>query len=198
MNPAPSCEMSEAAYLAFERRSEEKHEFLRGQVYAMAGGTPLHAAIAMNVGSALRAALRGTSCGVASSDLRVHVPKTSLYTYPDLTVICGRVEVHPEDDTVVLNPRLLVEILSPTPEAYDRGAKFAHYERIPSLAEYLLVTADGRRLEHFRRIAAETPSQWVRSVVDANDEPDGALALPCLGIELRVADVLDGLELFQA
>ncbi|UJR79420.1 Uma2 family endonuclease [Sandaracinus amylolyticus] len=185
--------VSESEYLALERTSVEKHEYVNGEMFAMAGGTPLHAAIAANLAGALRNALRGKPCGVASSDLRVHVRSTGLYTYPDLTVVCGRVELHPEDDTVITNPTLIVEVLSKTTEAYDRGAKFAHYEHIPSLAEYLLVSADARRLEHYRRLDT---GQWLRTVVDANDTPEGTLELPTLAARIAIADILEGLAIF--
>ncbi len=186
--------MSEARYLELERTSREKHEWIAGERYAMAGGTPMHAAICANVTSALRNALRGKGCGVASSDLRVHVPQTKFYTYPDVSVVCGRIQTLETDETVILNPSLLVEVLSSSTEAYDRGAEFAHYERIPTLAEYLLVSADGRRLEHFRRIEN---GQWIRSVVSADEDAESVLILPTFGISLAIADVIDGLEIFS-
>lgn len=194
MSEAPQRHVTEAEYLALERTSEVRHEYVNGEMHAMAGGTPLHAAIAANLTAALRVALRGSDCGVASSDLRVHVRATGFYTYPDLTVVCGRVERHPEDDTVILNPTLVAEVLSPSTEAYDRGAKFRHYERIQTLAEYLLVAADGRRLEHFRRLPT---GQWLRTVVDASDEGDHVLELPSVRASIRLEDVTDGLDIFR-
>jgi Uma2 family endonuclease len=194
MPAVPRERMTESRYLELERESAEKHEYVNGERYAMAGGTPLHAAIAANVVAALKAALRGTGCGVASSDLRVHVPSTRFYTYPDVTVVCGRIETLPGDESVVTNPTLLVEVLSPHTEAHDRGAKFSHYERLASLAEYLLVSADGTRLEHFRRVEH---GQWLRTVVDARDAQDGVLELPTLQITLSLRDVADGLEIFM-
>jgi Uma2 family endonuclease len=185
--------ISEREYLALERTSEDRHEYVNGEMYAMAGGSPLHAAIAANLSRVLGNALRGSRCGVASSDLRVHVRATGLYTYPDLTVVCERVERHPEDDTVIVNPRVIVEVLSDSTEAYDRGAKFRHYEQIPSLAEYLLVSADARRFEHFQRLES---GQWLRTVVDADVDPAGVLELPTLGARVAIAEVLEGLDIF--
>lgn len=193
MSAGPHEAMSEARYLELERTSLDKHEWIAGERYAMAGGTPMHAAICANVTSALRSALRGKGGGVASSDLRVHVPRTKFHTYPDVTVVCGRIETLATDETVILNPSLLVEVLSSSTEAYDRGAKFAHYERIPTLSEYLLVSADGRRLEHFRRI--ET-GQWIRSVASIDEGTESVLSLPTFGISLAIADVIYGLEIF--
>lgn len=104
--------MTYAEYLELERRSEEKHEYLRGEVWAMAGGTPGHAKIAANVTGALIAALRGKPCGVFSSDLRVRVTETDRSTYPDVTVICGKREAAADDENAVVNPTLIVEVLS--------------------------------------------------------------------------------------
>jgi Uma2 family endonuclease len=129
-----------ADYLAFEEASTTKHEFLSGEIYGMAGGTPEHAALSVAVSSALLAQLRGGPCGVYSSDLRVRVLATGLATYPDVTVVCGDLERDPESRATVVNPRVVVEILSDGTEAYDRGQKLDHYRRIPSLAAVVLVS----------------------------------------------------------
>jgi Uma2 family endonuclease len=143
--------MSHADYLAAEAAGELRHEFLAGEVVAMAGGTPEHGALAMAVGGELRAALRGKPCRVFSSDVRVHVAATGLTTYPDLSVVCGRLETHPDDPHAVTNPIVLVEVLSASSEAYDRGAKAAHYRRLASLREYVLVAQDEPHIEVYRR-----------------------------------------------
>lgn len=143
--------MSHAQYLELERRSEEKHEYLRGEVWAMAGGTPSHARIAANVIGTLIAALRGKPCGVFSSDLRVRVVETDRSTYPDVTVICGKREIAADDENAVVNPTLIVEVLSDATEASDRGEKFAHLQRLASLQEYVLVSQREQRVEVFRR-----------------------------------------------
>ena len=139
--------MNYVQYLALEQGSEIKHEYLRGEVYAMAGGTPEHAALAMAVGAELRAALRGRPCRAYSSDLRVRVEATDLSTYPDITVVCGALVTSKIDTHAVINPALIAEVLSDSTEGYGRGEKFAHYRRIPSLREYLLVSQRTRRLE---------------------------------------------------
>jgi Uma2 family endonuclease len=146
--------MSYADYLAAEVRSETKHEYLDGEVHAMAGGTPEHAALAMALGASLVRALEGRPCRVFSSDLRLRIRETKLSTYPDLTVVCGTLEVDEEDPNAALNPVVVVEVLSETTAAYDRGAKAAHYRRIPSLREYVLVAQDEQRIEVHRRNAA--------------------------------------------
>jgi Uma2 family endonuclease len=143
--------MSYAEYLALESKAEERHEFLDGQLYAMAGGTPEHAALAAAFAGELRNALAGRPCRVFSSDLRVRIPATGLTTYPDLSVVCGRLDIDGEDPNAVLNPVLLVEVLSESSEAYDRGAKAARYRRIPSLREYVLVSQREPLIEVYRR-----------------------------------------------
>lgn len=147
----PVAQMSYAEYLALEAESDTKHEFVNGEVHAMAGGTIQHGALAMAVGTALSNALRDRRCRVLSSDVRVRVKATGMSTYPDLTVVCGAIEVEDDDKHGVVNPVLVVEVLSDSTEAYDRGAKAAHYRRIPSLREYVLVSHREPLIEVYRR-----------------------------------------------
>jgi Uma2 family endonuclease len=171
-----------ADYLATEALEKEKHEYVRGEVFAMSGGTPTHARIAMSVGAALVAALRGKPCSVFSSDLRVRVPSADLSTYPDVTVVCERVQHAADDAHAVVNPTVLVEVLSPSTEAWDRGDKFAHYRQLPALREYLLVTQDAPRFELFSRGDAD---RW--ELREAG--PGEAIELWSLGVALSVDDV---------
>lgn len=140
-------------YVELEETSSIKHEFLDGVVYAMSGGTPDHAAICATVIRLLGTALDGRRCRVFTADLRVRVVETGLATYPDASVACSRLELDPEDERrhTVVNPILLVEVLSPSTEDYDRGDKLAHYKRIPSLKEVMLVAHDDRRVDLWRR-----------------------------------------------
>ncbi len=138
-------------YLAFERSANVRHEFFDGEIYAMAGGTPTHAAICANVISIFNFQLRGKGCQAFTSDLRIRVLETGLATYPDVTVVCGQREIDSEDRNTVTNPRVLVEVLSPSSAAYDRGEKLEHYKRISSLREVLLVAHDERLIEVWRR-----------------------------------------------
>jgi len=142
-----------AEYLALESGADLRHEFVSGEVYAMAGGTPEHGAVTAALARDLGEALRGRPCRVYSSDVRVRVRETGLATYPDLSVVCGRLETDAEDPDAILNPALLAEVLSPSTEAWDRGGKAAHYRRIPSLQELLLVSPAERRVELLRRSA---------------------------------------------
>ena len=140
-----------AQYLALEAASDTKHEFLNGEIFAMSGGTPEHAELAANVIGELRTQLRGRPCATYTSDLRIRVLATGLSTYPDVSVVCDKLERDPEDAHSVLNPVVLVEVLEGSSEAYDRGEKFAHYRRIPSLREYVLVSQREKRIEHYHR-----------------------------------------------
>ncbi len=149
--PVPVARMTYAEYLAFEARGETKHEYLAGEVFAMAGGTVEHGALAAAMTVALGSALRGRPCRALSSDVRVRIQSTDLSTYPDVTVVCGKVETDEKDPDGVLNPSLIVEVLSDSTEAYDRGAKAAHYRRIPSLGEYVLVSQREPLIEVYRR-----------------------------------------------
>ena len=151
-------------YVRVEEDSGIKHEFLAGQVWAMSGGSPAHAAVAANVVTLLGNALRDKPCRTYSSDLRVRVQATGLGTYPDVTVVCDRLELDPEDPKkhTAINPRVIVEVLSPSTEDYDRGEKLGHYKQIPSLAEVMLVAHDRREVEVVRR---EPDGGWSREIV---------------------------------
>jgi len=134
-------------YRRFEEATDAKHEYLDGQILAMAGGTPEHAALGATVIGLLSEQLAGRPCYPLSSDLRVRVQATGLATYPDVTVVCGPLERDSEDPNATVNPTVLVEVLSDSTEAYDLGEKFAHYRSIPSLREYVLVSHRARRIE---------------------------------------------------
>lgn len=170
-------------YVQLETTSTVKHEFLDGLVWAMAGGTPDHARIAANLSALLSAQLRDRKCAVFSSDLRIRVLATGLGTYPDVTVVCGQLELDPEDPKkhTVVNPKLIVEVLSPSTEDYDRGEKLAHYKQIPSLEEIVLVAHEERRLELWHRRGA----QWTLDVAHGND----TATLATLACSLPLDDV---------
>ncbi len=185
MAPAlPVAHITYAEYVASEAASPVKREFIRGQVYAMAGGTPEHGALAAAVMGELRTALRGKPCRVFSFDLRVRILDTQMATYPDATVVCGKLETAPDDPNAAINPKLLVEVLSEATEAYDRGAKAAHYRRIPSLQEYVLVAQDEPRIEVYRRT---DDGGWVLHEA----RPGEKLELQSVGVMLDVAAVYE-------
>lgn len=138
-------------YLELERDSEVKHEWVNGELFAMAGASVAHNRLCFNLAVSLGSTLSGSPCRGYTSDQRVRIPSTGLYTYPDLTFVCGKAEFDPLNAETLINPTLLVEVLSPSTEAWDRGGKFAHYRRLPSLREFLLVAQDRIRVEHYIR-----------------------------------------------
>ncbi|WP_437927764.1 Uma2 family endonuclease [Sorangium sp. So ce291] len=149
--PAHRIHYTYAEYLALEASSNVKHEYLDGQIYAMAGGTPEHAALAAAVIGLLFPELRRGRCRAYDADLRVRVPSTGLATYPDVTVVCGPLERDAEDGQAVTNPTLIVEVLSRSTEEYDRGDKFDHYKNLTSLRQYVLVSHRERSVEVWTR-----------------------------------------------
>ncbi len=172
-----------AEYLALERASEAKHELVNGEIFAMAGGTPEHGRLAANMIAALLVQLRGRPCAAFTSDVLIRVRATGLTTYPDLSVVCGRLERDPADANVLVNPTVLVEVLSDGTEAYDRGEKFAHYRRIPSLQEYVLVSQNEPRIEVFRR--NDDGKSWTLHVAEATE----TATLASIGCEVAVDEV---------
>jgi Uma2 family endonuclease len=173
-----------AEYLAVEASSNVKHEFLDGQIYAMAGGTPEHAALAATVIGLLFSQLRDGRCRAHDADLRVRVRETGLATYPDVTVVCGPRERDPDDEQAVTNPTSIVEVLSRSTEEYDRGDKFEHYKRLTSLREYVIVSSRERSVEVWTRGADDT---WACSV-----SRDGEIArLDAIHAQLDVRELYD-------
>lgn len=156
--------MTAAEYLAWERTQPAKHEFHRGEVFAMAGGSPRHNLLSTAVGAELRSAMRGTPCLVLSSDQRISAREGERYVYADAVAACGGVKMERGTTDVLANPSIVVEVLSPRTEAYDRGEKWEEYQRLASLTDYLLVTQTSVRIEHYRR---EADSSWRYRVIEA-------------------------------
>jgi Uma2 family endonuclease len=151
-----------ADYVALERDSAIKHEFLDGEIYAMAGGSDEHAALAAETIGLLRATARPRSCRVYTSDLRIYVEAVTLATFPDATVICGPLERYaPGPETTALNPMILVEVTSDSSEEYDTGAKVEYYRTIPTLREYVIVSHRERRITVHARESNDTWSTQV-------------------------------------
>ncbi len=147
----PKIRISPAEYLAFERKSEIKHEFYNGEIFAMGGASREHNLVCMNVSSEIRQQLKGKSCEAYPNDMRVFIPATGLYTYPDIVVVCGTPQFQDEEFDTLLNPVLIIEVLSPSTESYDRGKKFANYRSIESLQEYLLIAQDEYHIDRYLR-----------------------------------------------
>lgn len=160
MAAQPRAGMTVEEYLAFERASQERHEYRDGEVVAMVGASSAHNDIVGNVYTSLRTRLKSGTCRVKLSDLRLRIPSSRLYTYPDLTVVCGPMQLSDDRQDRLLNPRVIVEVLFPSTEAYDRGTKFQYYREIESLREYLLISQDKARIELFSR---QTGGLWTLS-----------------------------------
>ena len=190
--PQPAKPLTEAEYLELDRRAEFKSEFFGGEMFASAGGTPMHSLIATNLASEFRARLKGGPCVAFNSDLRLKVEATGLYTYPDLSVICGPLQFAPSTTDTVVNPTMLAEVLSDSTEAYDRGKKFEHYRGIASLREYLLVSQTEPRIEAFMR-GQEGPWE-LREAAGLNS----SLAIPSVGIVISLAEVFANVQFLPA
>lgn len=186
---------TEEAYLALERKSEERHEYLDGHIYAMAGESINHGDICVNLVGQLYTQLRGGPCRALSKDMKVRsgpIPKPGysfkgLYSYPDLVVVCGEPQFHNEFRDVLLNPKVIIEVLSPSTEAFDRGEKFLRYRTyLESLTDYLVVSQSRPLVEHFTR---QQNGQWLieASAVDLAE----SVAIPSIDCVLRLSEVYD-------
>lgn len=174
-------------YLRLERLAETKSEYVDGVVLATAGASPRHVAITGNVFSELHQQLKGATCRAYSQDLRVHIRESGMYAYPDVVVVCGDEEFDERDVDSLLNPTLIVEVLSPSTEACDRGRKFDHYKERASLQEYVLVAQDRVSLHRYSRQG----EQWLLTAVTRLDD---VIELPSIGCTLALRDVYDRVE----
>lgn len=169
-------------YVRLEAHANVKHEFVDGWIFAMAGGTPEHAALAASVIAILGRGLAGRRCRVFTSDARVHVAAANVVTYPDATIVCGELLRHDVDTLAIVNPVVLVEVLSPSTEEYDRGDKLTHYQSIPTVREVVLVDHARPSIEIVRRGDDGT---WTTVVFG----PGAAAHLDSIDAELPVDDV---------
>jgi Uma2 family endonuclease len=174
------------AYLVAERAATEKHEYYKGEVFAMSGASLRHNKIQVNLTGEIRNFLRGKSCDVFGSDLRVHIPSNSLFTYPDVVIICGEPQLMDHAQDTVLNPAVIFEVLSPSTQSYDRGDKFKLYRDIPSLKEYILVASDKPGIEHYLR---QPDDRWT---LQEFDSMEAALLLPTIGCNLPLVQIYEG------
>ncbi len=189
MSSQPKTRLTPEEYLAAERDAEYKSAYLDGEILAMTGASRGHNLIAVNIVGELRQQLRGRPCELYTSDMRVRTPSTGLYTYPDVVVVCGEPQF--EDDYVdtLLNPTLIIEVLSASTEAYDRGRKFGYYRIIESLSEYLLVSQDEYRIEKYVK---QADGRWLLSDYRT---PEEAVELPSIQCTLALSEVYDKVSL---
>jgi Uma2 family endonuclease len=185
MSSQPTTYLTPEEYLAMERKAEYKNEYIDGEIVAMTGASRKHNLIAVNIAREISQQLRGRPCETYSSDMRVRVPSARLYTYPDIVVACGEPQF--EDDYVdtLLNPTLIIEVLSESTELYDRGKKFGFYRTIESLAEYLLIAQDERQIEQFVR---QSDERWLLS---EHRSPEATVELASIQCFLELREVYD-------
>lgn len=172
-------------YIENERQAETKSEYLAGEIFAMSGATRSHNVIVLNIAQELRSYRKGGACEVFANDMRVEVSSTELYTYPDLVVVCGEPQFKDTVEDTILNPTIIVEVLSKSTASYDRGEKFEHYCRLAALTDYLLVSQDRAAIEHRTRNSDNTWQLTFYCGLDA------VVPLPAIGCALRLSDVYD-------
>jgi Uma2 family endonuclease len=184
---ASKVQWTEAQYLEFERASQEKHEFLHGEIYAMTGGSNNHSVITLNTGSHIHMQIRGGSCRTYDSNMRIRVSTKGNYTYPDVSVVCGQPMFLDDKKDTLLNPTLIVEVLSPSTERYDRGAKFRHYQSIDFFRQYVLIVQDAPQIECYTR---DDDGKWIYTVAIGLDS---TIELTAIGCTLALKDVYENI-----
>lgn len=179
-------------YLALERASDTRYEFYNGEIFAMSGGSLQHDVITGNAYNALRAALQGKNCRVFTGNMQIKVPAALPYRYPDVSVVCGPIQTERfNGNDLLVNPTLLVEVLSSTTEGYDRGDKFTFYKSIPNFREYLLLA---QHRPHVAQFVRQPDGKWLHTEVN---ELGAGLYLPSLDCTLSLNDVYEGIEFAQ-
>lgn len=207
MSTAEHRRLTPAEYLAIEAASEIRHEFHDGEMFAMSGGSYWHNLVKDNFARALGNRLAARGCTVLTSDQRVKVDATGLYTYPDVVVFCGKPTFEDDIHYSATNPLLLAEVLSDSTEKYDRGVKFGHYRQLPSVEEYVVLAQDRVSIERYRRqrpgqaqisgpgrAESSGPGRAEAWILTAVTDPEGTIDFESLGISVPVAEVYAGVE----
>jgi Uma2 family endonuclease len=176
-------------YLALERQAQYKSEYCAGEIFAMAGASRWHNLIVANVIGELRLQLKGRPCTTYPSDMRVKISPTGLYTYPDVTVVCGEAQFEDTRQDTLLNPTLIVDVLSESTEAYDRGGKFAHYRKLPTLLEYVLITQTKPHIEHYIR---QPDHRWL---LEEAEGLHSTIHFPAIDCHLSLAEAYDKVDI---
>jgi Uma2 family endonuclease len=175
-------------YLEFEREAEERHEYLDGQIYLMSGGSPKHSSICVNILIELGLQLRRKPCQIFEANMKVGMATSNQFSYPDASVVCGEPKFHDKHQDVLTNPSVIIEVLSPSTERFDRGKKFARYQRIDSFTDYVLIAQDEPRVEHFARQANGT---WILTVATGLK---GKIKLASITSTLKLSEVYDRIQ----
>jgi Uma2 family endonuclease len=189
MSARPQSSFAPQDYLDWERQQKTRNEYVNGEIHAMTGASRKHNLINGNFFTILHHQLRGKPCEVYTNDMRVKISETGMYTYPDIVAACGQPEFEDEHVDTLLNPVLIVEVLSDSTEGYDRGAKFLHYRSLPSLQDYLLVAQNECRVEHYVR---QVDHRWLLTEYQRLDE---TLTLTSVGGELCLRDLYERVAL---
>lgn len=185
MSAVPKTKLTEADYLAKERKADFKSEFYRGEMFAMSGASREHILISGNCVREIGNQFKGRFCEVYSTDMRVKVSATGLYTYPDVVIVCGQPEFLDAEVDTLLNPTVLIEVLSPSTESYDRGAKAEQYRRIPSLREHVLIAQDR---PHVDVLIRQADGSWL---LRETDDLEQVVSLPSVSVSLPMREIYD-------
>lgn len=188
MSSKPRPRYTPAEYLAMERQAEQRSEYLGGEIFAMGGASERHNLIVTNTVRELSLQLKGRPCKTYASDMRVKVSPTGLYTYPDIVVVCGKALFDDEETDTLLNPTVIIEVLSKSTEGYDRGQKFEHYRKLESLAEYVLIAQEKVHVECYVR---QPEGQWLLS---ETDNAQDTVPMPSIQCRLALSEVYDKVE----
>lgn len=188
MAALPKTIYSPEEYLTLEEKAPYKSEYYRGEIYAMAGTSLNHNRIALNSALELRQRLKGRPCQVFAMDVRLHVKRNTLFTYPDVMVVCGKIEYLPGQTATVTNPLVIIEVLSESTERYDRSTKFALYRDLPSLRDYVLIDQSRVFVEYFHRA---DNGEWI---YQAFNSIEGTLYLRALDVAIPIAELYAQVE----
>jgi Uma2 family endonuclease len=186
MSAAPRPRLTPKQYLAIERKAEFRSEFYNGEMFAMAGVSKEHSRVKENLIGELYVRLKGGGCRTHSSDMRVKVSRTGMYTYPDIVITCGEERYEDAEVDTLLNPQVVIEVLSDSTEKYDRGKKFRHYQQIDSFREYVLVSQDEPVIERFVR---QADGSWATTFVEGLDREFAFATVP---VRVPLADIYAG------
>ena len=188
--PAPKFNfVSQEAYLEMERVSDTKHEYYKGEVFAMSGASWEHNVIVKNINTLVLPFLKGKPCDIFGSDLRIHIPENTLYTYPDFSIICGKPETNDEEKDTIIKPSAIIEVLSKSTKDYDRGSKFMLYRSINTLNEYITVDSLSISIEIYTRNPDNT---WILSEFK---QPQDSFVISTIGLRLLLKDVYEDVAL---
>ena len=180
--------ISDMDYLTSERSSFEKHEYYRGEVFAMSGASIAHNIVFSNVFGILSSKLKGRNCKPFGSALRIHIPKNTLYTYPDITIVCGKIETLNSSFDTITNPSVIIEILSSSTRDYDKTGKFTLYKDIHSLKEYILIDSESVYVE---RYICDNNGNWISTEFKV---PEQTLLVESVGVSLLLSDIYESID----